>query len=140
MKASRVVYMVMAWLFAAGVVTQVFLAGMAVVAGRWPWTNHVNLGHFLALPLVIMLIAMYLGKLPGSMKRFTWLLVGVYVLQADVLIFLRASAPVLAAFHPVLALVDFALGLVLARQATALVRSGEGMKPYQLQPKSNFGD
>ena len=101
MKASRRIYLMFAWLFVVGVVVQVFFAGMAVVAGRWPWANHVTLGHLLAAPLLAMLIAMYVGKLPGRMKRLTWLLFAVYVLQADVLIFMRASAPVLSALHPV---------------------------------------
>lgn len=104
MKVSRTIYGVIAWLFVAGVVTQVFFAGMAVVAGRWPWTNHVSLRSLLAAPLLVMLVTAYMGKLPGRLKRLTWLLFLVYVLQADVLIFLRASAPVLSAFHPVLAL------------------------------------
>jgi hypothetical protein len=140
MKVSRTLYTLFAWVFVIGVVTQVFFAGMAVVAVRWRWTNHVNLGHMLAAPLLVMLVTMYLGKLPGRMKRLTWLLFGVYILQADVLIFLRASAPVLSAFHPVLALVDFALGLVLARQATAIVRTGETSAAPQLQPESMPGD
>lgn len=140
MKVSRMLYTFFAWLFVIGVITQVFFAGMTVVAVRWPWTNHVNLGHMLALPLLVMLISMYGGKLPGRMKRLTWLLLGVYVLQADVLIFMRASAPVLSAFHPVLALVDFALGLVLARQATEIVRTGETSAAPQLQTESMPGD
>ncbi|HRN68680.1 MAG TPA: DUF6220 domain-containing protein, partial [Promineifilum sp.] len=64
MKASRTVYQIAAWAFVVGVLVQVFFAGMAVVAGRWPWTNHISLGHFLALPLLVMLITMYIGKLP----------------------------------------------------------------------------
>jgi hypothetical protein len=87
-----------------------------------------------------MLITMYVGKLPGRMKRLTWLLFGVYILQADVLIYLRASAPVLSAFHPVLALADFAVGLALARQATAVVRSGSFLVSAQLQPDNVPGD
>lgn len=140
MKASRMVYAVLAWLFVAGVMVQVFFAGMTVVARQWPWTNHINLGHSLAAPLLLMLVTMYLGKLPGRMKRLTWLLFAVYVLQADVLIFLRAAAPALSALHPVLALVDFALGLVLAREATAVVRAGEAPLSPQLQPQGSQGD
>jgi hypothetical protein len=140
MKASRRIYLIFAWLFVVGVVVQVFLAGMAVVAGRWPWANHVTFGHLLAAPLLAMLIAMYVGKLPGRMKRLTWLLFAVYVLQADVLIFMRASTPVLSALHPVLALVDFALGLALARQATVIVRVGETSVSPQLQPDTVIGD
>jgi hypothetical protein len=63
------------------------------------------------------------------LKRLTWLLLGVYILQADVLIFMRASAPVLSALHPVLALVDFALGLALAWKATVIVRAEETAAP-----------
>lgn len=129
MKASRIVYAVFSGLFVLGVLLQVFLAGMTVVAGRMGWDNHIGLGHTLALPLLVMLISMYVGKLPGRMKRLTWLLFLVYVLQADVLIFMRGSAPVLSALHPVLALVDFALGVALARQATGIVRAGEDVAP-----------
>lgn len=140
MRIARSIYWVFAWLFVAGVTTQVFFAGMAVVAARMSWANHVGLGHFLALPLLIMLVTMYVGKLPGRMKRLTWLLFAVYILQADVLIFMRASVPVLSALHPVLALVDFAVGLTLARQATVIMRSGETMESRQLQPEGNPGD
>lgn len=140
MKASRTIYGVFAWLFVTGVITQVFFAGMAVVAGRWPWTNHISLGHLLAVPLLVMVITMYTGKLPGRMKRLTWLLFLVYVLQADVLIFLRTSAPVLSALHPVLALADIVLGVSLARQATAILRAGEAPIAPQLQPDGLPGD
>jgi hypothetical protein len=122
LKISRYVYMVSAWLFLLGVVTQVYLAGMVVVARKSTWNDHIDLGHSLAGPLLLMLISMYLGKQPRTIKRLTWLLFGVYVLQADVLIFMDVSAPVLAAFHPVLALVDFALGWNLARRAWPLAR------------------
>ncbi len=114
-------YVIAAWLFVVGVTVQVFFAGMTVVAGQWGWANHVNLGHSLALPLLIMAVTAFTGKFPQSMKRLTLLLLGVYILQADVLIFMRASAPVLSALHPVLALVDFALGLALAIRARNLV-------------------
>lgn len=140
MKASRTVYQIAAWAFVVGVLVQVFFAGMAVVAGRWPWTNHVNLGHLLAVPLLVMLITMYVGKLPGRMKRLTWLLFLVYVLQADVLIFLRTSAPILSALHPVLALIDFALGLMLARQAGVIVQIGETPATQPVQPNNAVGD
>lgn len=140
MKASRIVYTVSAWVFVLAVLVQVFFAGMAVVAVRWTWANHVNLGHILAVPLLVMLITVYAGKLPGRMKRLTWLLFAAYVLQADVLIYLRASAPVLSAFHPVLALVDFALGLTLARQATVIIRAGQAPDAPPLQPDHAPGD
>jgi hypothetical protein len=118
-------------LFLLGVIVQVFLAGMVVVAGRMGWDNHIGLGHSLAGPLLVMLITAYLGRLPGSLKRLTWLLFGVYVLQADVIIFLRGFLPAVSAFHPVLALADFALGLTLALRAWPLARQVEKQAGFQ---------
>ena len=123
-RISRLAYWVAAWLFLTGIVVQVFLAGMVVVAFRMSWLNHISLGHSLALPLLAMLLTAYLGRFPAWLKRLTWLLFAAYVLQADVVIFLRSQAPVIAALHPVLALVDFALGLALARGAWSLSRQG----------------
>lgn len=128
-RGARLVYMVTAWLFVVGVLAQVFLAGMVVVAARMGWDNHADLGHALGLPLLVMLVTVYLGRFPGRMKGLTWLLFLVYVIQADVLIFMRDSAPVLAAFHPVLALVDFALGLKLATMARSLAGETPDMAP-----------
>jgi hypothetical protein len=121
-KASRIAYLIASWLFLAGVTAQVFLAGMVVVAGQIGWANHRDLGHGLALPLLVMLLSAYLGHMPRSVKGMTWLLFVVYVLQADVIILMRASAPIVSAFHPVLALVDFALALTLAKRAWSLAR------------------
>ncbi len=132
-RIARYVYRVFAWLFVVGVVAQVFLAGMVVVAGRMSWDNHVALGHTLAAPLLFMLVSMYLGRLPGSLKRLTWLLFVAYVLQADVVIFLRGQAPLISALHPVFALVDFALGYALARRAVPLAR--DDVAASALQPR-----
>ncbi len=132
-KIARYVYLGAAWLFVAGVLAQVFLAGMVVVAGQIGWDPHKGLGHTLSGPLLFMLVSMYLGRLPGSAKRLTWLLFGAYVLQADVVIFLRGDAPVVSAFHPVFALVDFALGLALARRALPLARGTQA--PAALRPE-----
>jgi membrane-bound metal-dependent hydrolase YbcI (DUF457 family) len=123
-KISRNVYLIACSLFLVGVALQVFLAGMVVVALRMGWSNHRDLGHSLALPILVMLITAYLGKLPRRMKWFTWLLFAIYIIQADVLIFLRTSMPVVSAFHPVLALVDFSLAVLLTYQSWKLVREG----------------
>ena len=133
-KVSQIAYLIASWLFLAGVTAQVFLAGMVVVAGQIGWANHRDLGHGLALPLLVMLVTAYLGRLPRSLKGMTWLLFVVYVLQADVIILMRGSAPIVSAFHPVLALVDFALAVTLARRAWSLARQTD--KTAAIQPSS----
>jgi hypothetical protein len=131
MKIARSIYFIFSWLFVLGVVVQVFFAGMVVVAMKWPWNNHITLGHTLAAPLLIMLISMYFARLPRQTKWMTWALFGVYFLQADVLIFLRVDAPVLSALHPVMALIDFALGITLARRAGVLRQQVEPSRVRQ---------
>jgi hypothetical protein len=118
----RVIYLAFATLFLVGVVVQVYLAGMVVVAGVITWADHVNFGHMLGAPVVILLLSAYLGRIPRRMKLLSWLLFGVYILQADVVIFMRGSAPLISALHPVLALVDFTLGFLLVRRTWSLVR------------------
>jgi hypothetical protein len=134
-KASRIVYLIASSLFLNGVAIQVFLAGMVVVALQMGWSNHRDLGHTLDLPLLVMLITAYLGRLPRDTKLLTWLLFAVYVIQANVIILLRASLPVVSAFHPVLALVDFALALLLVYQAWTLMRNlqQQGAAPVILE-------
>ena len=137
-RVARYIYTGAAWLFVVGVMLQVFLAGMVVVARQISWNNHIGLGHLLAAPLLFMLVTMYLGRLPKQIKTRTWVLFAVYVTQADILIFMRLSAPVMSAFHPVLALVDFALGYALARRAVPLVREGKTLvaASEKLEPSS----
>jgi len=124
-KVTRYIYLVFAVLFVVGVLVQVYLAGLVVVAAKPGWGNHVGLGHTLAGPLLFMLITQYLGKLPRSSKVLTWILFVVYALQADVVIFMRGSAPLVSALHPVLALVDFAIGYVLVARTWKLIRAPE---------------
>lgn len=121
-RTARTIYTGAAWLFITGVIVQVFLAGMVVVARQISWNNHISLGHILSAPLLFMLVTMYLGRMPRQVNNLTWTLFVVYLLQADVIIFMRQVMPVISAFHPVLALIDFALGYALARQAVALLR------------------
>jgi hypothetical protein len=132
-KGFRFVYFGAAAFFIAGVVAQVFLAGMTVVAGQLGWESHIGLGHILALPVLIMVISMYIGSFPGQMKRLTWVLFGVYVLQADIVIFLRDQLPLVSALHPVLALVDFTLALTLVRRSWGLAMQGQDLA--ELKPE-----
>ena len=116
------IYIASAGLFLAGVLVQVFLAGLVVVARQAGWDNHIDLGHGLGLPLILMLIAMFPARFPARGRWLTALLFGVYFVQADVVIFMRDSAPYAAALHPVLALFDFLLAQHLLRLAAGRLR------------------
>lgn len=122
---SGKLYRVFNWLFVIGVVAQVFLAGMVVVARQLDWSAHTAVGHIVFLPLLLMVITMYTGKATKEVKRTTWILFLVYLVQADVVIFLRTSTSVpallIAALHPVLALAIFWLSVKLLRQSGGTV-------------------
>lgn len=122
------VYLISALVFLSVVVVQVFLAGMVVVAALTDWSAHKALGHYLGLPAMIMLIMAHVGRFPGKTKLWTWVLFALFILQAEILIFLRASVPVLSALHPVLALVEFALGVVLISQARTFGRESPSLE------------
>ncbi len=80
-----------------------FLVELSLLGERPSWDTHIGLG-MLAL---LMIILAYVGRLPGPMKRLTWLNFGIYFVLADIVIFQRDTAPVIAAFHPVMAVILF---------------------------------
>ena len=128
-RVSRYGYLLCSGLFAVGILTQVFLVGLSIIGGRPGWQTHVGLGHGLGLVALLMLIFVYLGGLPSTMKRLTWVNFAVYILLADVVIFLRGSAPLIASFHPVLAVILFALAVQLPVRAWQQLRSPETAVP-----------
>ncbi len=115
-------YATAAWLFVAGILVQVFLIGLTFIGRRPSLQTHVGLGHGLAVAPLLMVVLAYVGRLPRPMKPLTWLVLVVYVLLADVVIFMRGSAPIIAALHPVLAVLLFGIAGFLAIRAWRLVR------------------
>lgn len=122
LSVARYGYAGAAWLFAAGILSQVFLIGLSLLGGQPSWQTHIGLGHGLAIAPLLMIVCAYLGRLPRPMKPLTWLALVVYVLLADVVIFLRGSLPLVAALHPVLAVLLFGVVGFLAVQAWRLLR------------------
>lgn len=113
------------WLFVVGVTVQVLLVGLSLLGGRPLWSAHVDLGHAVGILLPIMLILAYVGKSPRGFKAQMWLLFAIYILQAEIFAIIRATLPLPAALHPLLAMVLFWLGISVAQQAGALVRFPE---------------
>ena len=129
---TRILYLLAAWLFPAAILIQVFLVGLSLFTGQAYWSTHREVGHSLAvLPLLLVILA-YLGRLPRSEKLLIWLLFGVYLVQAEVFAAIRDAVPLLAAFHPVLALVLFALAIIIALRSRTVVQA-EIQTPSTLQ-------
>jgi hypothetical protein len=124
---TRIVYLIVAWLFLASILLQVFLAGLALFVSSDYWQAHIGFGHsgpeIMALLLVIFV---FWGRLPRTTILLTVLLFVLVLAQAEVFAAIRTSVPLAAALHPVNALILFAIGVALARQGWAAVRTGRG--------------
>lgn len=113
---ARSAHLVVALLLVAGLVVQIFLAGLGVFRGAESFANHRDFGYTLELlPLVLLL----LGLVAGLGRRAALLAAGIFglFLLQSVFVGLRADMPEVAALHPVNGFLITFLSIVLARDA-----------------------
>ena len=120
-RGARYAYVVLAWAFLAGLVIQVFFIGLALFAGSENIDLHVTLGWILHLVPILMLGVAALAR-AGRQRILLATALAVTVFIVPIFSLLRDSAPVVAALHPVGALLAFWLAILVARGATELVR------------------
>jgi len=115
----------LAWLFVAAILVQVFLAGLAIFGATDGFGLHIEFGYtVIGLMTLGVLLTAVAGGLPRWDIGLSLLLLVLYVVQTA-LPAARVSAPVLAALHPVNAIVLFALGTIIARRGS-VARGREG--------------
>lgn len=118
MQVARTVHHGLAWLLVAGLVVQVFLAGLGVFAGASNFETHRNWGFLLqALPF-FMAIAAWVGKL-GRREIVLAVVIFLLFFVQSFLLLARDSVPALAALHPVNGFVILWLAVHVAREAWA---------------------
>ncbi len=121
MRTSRQLFAAVAVLFVVGVIVQVFLAGLFLftsVDRAW----HTEFGYWLELPPLLALMLVW----PAHVGRGTaWLTVAlaVDVLVQTTLPELKDAVPLVAAVHPVNALLVLWLGVQVATRGVALART-----------------
>jgi hypothetical protein len=118
----------LAALFLLGVLAQVFLAGAAIFDKSSWFTWHNLLGHLLVHPLplipLLLLILSFVARLPQADKWLSALLLVMAMLQPMLIYIGRgASLPLLAALHPVNALLIFVLPVILIARVRRYTRS-----------------
>lgn len=127
-RAARWAYVILAWAFLLGLVAQVFVAGLGLFAGSGNWETHVNLGWTIHLLPLLVLLAAALSR--AGRRHWQWALaLAAVVFVIPILALFRFDVPVLAAFHPVGALIAAWLGIVVARQSLDVVRRGDALAP-----------
>ena len=113
---------VVAWIFLATIVIQVFLIGLALFDDPAFQTTHRDFGYTGVGIAAIALLIVALAARPGRrLLSAVVVLFVLYLVQTSLPEFWD-SYPAIAAVHPVLALGLFVLALQIARMATALAR------------------
>lgn len=113
---ARSVHLAVAWLLVAGLLVQIFLAGLGVFRGPASFATHRDFGYLLELvPLVLLIVGLVarLGRRPALLAAGIF---GLFLLQS-VFVVLRSTAPEVAALHPVNGFLITVLAIVLARDA-----------------------
>jgi hypothetical protein len=118
---ARALYLGLVWIYLAAIVVQVFLAGVGLFGATHDFEPHRNLGWILHLGPVLLLVVAAVARVGA---RTIWWNVAL-LLTVGVQPFLpglRNTAPLLAALHPVLALVIFWITLTIGLRTWRLVR------------------
>jgi hypothetical protein len=115
-RLARVFYAFLSVALAAGVLFQVFFAGMGAFGADW--TYHVNLAHFLGVLPLLMVPAAFVGRLPWALKLLP---PGLVILIGAQYALAHAAVPA-AALHPVNGFLILLTSLFIARRVWAAVR------------------
>lgn len=121
-RAARYAYAVLAWLFVVGLVVQVFFIGLGLFAGADGIELHRNLGWILHLAPLLIFAAAAVSR-AGQRHWLTALALAVVVFIVPILVTMRDGSPVIAALHPVGAVLAFWLTIVVAQNSLAAFRA-----------------
>jgi hypothetical protein len=120
-RGARFVYAGLAWAFVLAILVQVYLIGLALFVSSSYREVHVTFGWLLHLAPPFILLAAALARGGRNVILRTSALTVLFFF-VPILAAIKADAPLTAAFHPVAAVLAFVLAIVVARDATGLVR------------------
>jgi hypothetical protein len=109
---------VLAWAFVAGLVVQVFLAGLGVFDNPERFRTHAGWGYTLGLVPLLLLATAAIGRLGRRQVLYALALFGMFILQS-ILVALRTDMPTVAALHPVNGFAILLVAILTAREAWA---------------------
>jgi hypothetical protein len=114
---ARSLHAIVAWVFVAGLVLQVWLAGRGVFESPTVFGTHRDVGYTLSLFTIVLLV---LGLLGGLGRRAALLAIGIFVLfiLQSVFVVMRDSTPAIAALHPVNGFLILLTAILLAWEST----------------------
>jgi mercuric ion transport protein len=121
----RVLFVIVAYLLALCILIQVFLAGLSIFASPTFWMFHTTfVQYFEFLPLLLIIFALF-GRTRHALVWLSLLLLVQIGLQYA---FAALPIGVVAALHPVNAVMMFWLTMYVARRALKLLKQEEDQK------------
>jgi hypothetical protein len=111
----------MAWVFAAGIILQVFLAGLALFVDSANWAVHSSFPRYFAFLPILMILLSFIMRLPVT-YRFQSIRLFIMVAATFATAVLSSKIGFLSALHPVIAVALFMSAMSLARNAAAQTR------------------
>ena len=121
-RGARFVYVALTWAFVIGILLQVYFIGLGLFSSSDYLELHATFGWLLHLLPPFILLAAALAT-AGLSRILGTAALAVLFFFVPILAAIRADAPLTAAFHPVAAVLAFALAVLVARGATHLLRS-----------------
>lgn len=115
-RIARPVHVVVSWLLVAGLLVQVFLAGMGVFDTPGDFTTHRDFGYTLTLLPVILVVTSLVGGFGRMEAIAAAVMFGQFILQS-VFVLQRESTPAIAALHPVNGFLILLIAVWLTRDA-----------------------
>ena len=115
-RLARDFYAFLSSALAAGVLFQVFLAGMGAFGADWSY--HVTLAHFLGFLPLLMVPTAFVGRLPWALRLLP---LGLVLLVGAQFALAHSVVPA-AALHPANGFLILLTSLFIARRAWAAVR------------------
>ena len=117
--AARTGLAIVAGLFAALLLVQVFLAGLGVFDGPSAFATHRDFGYTIGLLILPIIILALVGRTPKGLVGLT-ILIAVQMTLQSVFVAMRATNPGVAALHPVNGVLMLIVTIVIARWAWAI--------------------
>jgi hypothetical protein len=128
MRPLAVLHAIAAAVLVAGLVIQVFLAGLGVFDDPTFFITHRDTGYTLELWTLIVLVTAAIARAGRAQIGLSALVFLLFILQS-VFVGVRESTPAVAALHPVNGFLILLLAIVLARRAWAFARASRSGDP-----------
>ncbi|MCU6792565.1 DUF6220 domain-containing protein [Paenibacillus sp. WQ 127069] len=119
---ARIVFKLLAWIFAVFILIQVFISGLALFWNSDQWASHTGFSRFLIFPPILMFVTSFIARMPVSIRLYSAGLIGMLILIV-VSTKLSSEMGYLSALHPVIALMLFWGTMSIARKTDALIKA-----------------